>query len=263
MLQFSNRVLPAAAGAASFTRLMQKKSVARLCSAIAPIKEHKTPMPARSSTSHTRARPAGSSPTAPPAPHLAYSNVFLHARAPDTTPVRHQRERERTLLADAALLSREQVHKHTTILTHTYHNNFFTIFFKRFLSPMRNHKFFHVEPGVSEGLVGAPIAMTHRRGMRRKPGGNRKGKEKKAKERGGELERDREANLHHVKQDGKVGDATAIKGRQRTVGKMRRCVAWRRCLSPPGPGEKERDGITLVQPDMTSSGRGVSRRQSQ
>ena len=43
--------------------------------------------------------------------------------------------------------------------------------------------------------------MTHRRGMRRKPGGNRKEKEKKAKERGGELERDREANLHHVKQD--------------------------------------------------------------
>ena len=122
---------------------MQKKSVARLCSAIAPIKEHKTPIPCRHAAArHTHARPAGSSSTAPPAPHLAYSNVFLHARAPDTTPVRHQRERERTLLADAALLSREQVHKHTTILTHTYHNNFFTNFFKRFLSPMRNHKFF-------------------------------------------------------------------------------------------------------------------------
>ena len=105
--------------------------------------------------------------------------------------------------------------------------------------------------------------MTHRRGMRRKPGGNLKEKERAKKREAREGERDREANLHHVKQDGKVGDATAIKGRQRTVGKMRRCVAWRRCLSPPGPGEKERDGITLVQPDMTSSGRGVSRWQSQ
>ena len=172
--------------------------------------------------------------------------------------MRHQRERERTLLADAALLSREQVHKHTTILTHTYHNNFFTNFFKRFLSPMRNHKFFSCRTrGFGRLGRGADSDDSSERDA---------AKTRRESERKGEGEEERErrrANLHHVKQDGKVGDATAIKGRQRTVGKMRRCVACRRCLSPPGPGEKERDGITLVQPDMTSSGRGVSRWQSQ
>ena len=126
--------MAAAAGAASFTRLMQKKSEARLCrAAIAPIKEHKTPMPAQNEAArHTRGSSSAAPPRAAPGCLLQYVPPRPRPGHRHYTGAAPEGEGE-----NAALLSLETVPIQIMMLILAISIDF-TTFFLRFMRPITN-----------------------------------------------------------------------------------------------------------------------------
>ena len=174
---------------------------------IAPIKEHKTPMPARNGKQHVTHKRGSSSAAASPRRRTWLAPMCFTPANPRSG---HRHHAGAAPPADAALLSRVQVPglSQAWLLTVVFISlvPFLTLFS---VGPMRQQTTFfkqNLDPSVcSVGARGAPGAMTHRRGMRaaktrRESERKREGKRKRGSGCAGAG--GREANLHHVKQDG-------------------------------------------------------------